>query len=321
MPDPYAMLGETLMLRYIGDRLLRLIPILLVVSFIAFSLMYLAPGDPALKKLVTQGLTPTDEILMLTRENMGLNKSFVVQYLDWLWNFLKGDLGVSYAKNLPVSQLMWKAMGKTATLAFAALLLSLIIAAPLGICTAVRQNKPIDYVVRFFTFVGNSTPAFLIALLLIYAFCIQYNWFPVLAKGGIKGLALPTVALAIPCAGKFIKQIRAEILEQMSKDYVLGAQARGVRPSIFMTRDVLHNAMLTIITVIGLAVGGLFTGSVVIESIFQWPGVGQLVMSAITARDYPVIQGFVIYIAVIYVLINLLTDITYRFFDPRVKAD
>lgn len=308
------------MLKYIGRRLLHLIPILLVVSFIAFSLMYIAPGDPALKKLVAQGLTPSDEVLELTRENMGLNRPFVVRYADWLWGFVRGDLGISYAKNLPVSQLMWKAMGKTATLSASALLLSLIIAVPLGISTALRQNRAIDYIVRFFTFAGNSIPSFLIALLLIFVFCIKVNWFPVLAKGSIQGLVLPTVALSIPCAGKFIKQIRAEILEQLGKDYVLGAQARGVRPSVFITRDVLHNAMLTIITVIGLAVGGLFTGSVVIESIFQWPGVGQLVMDAITARDYPVIQGFVIYIAVIYVVINLLTDITYRIFDPRVRA-
>ncbi len=308
------------MLKYIGRRLLHLIPILLVVSFIAFSLMYIAPGDPALKKLVAQGLTPSDEVLELTRENMGLNRPFVVRYADWLWGFVRGDLGISYAKNLPVSQLMWKAMGKTATLSASALLLSLIIAVPLGISTALRQNRAIDYIVRFFTFAGNSIPSFLIALLLIFLFCIKVNWFPVLAKGSIQGLVLPTVALSIPCAGKFIKQIRAEILEQLGKDYVLGAQARGVRPSVFITRDVLHNAMLTIITVIGLAIGGLFTGSVVIESIFQWPGVGQLVMDAITARDYPVIQGFVIYIAVIYVVINLLTDITYRIFDPRVRA-
>jgi len=309
------------MLRYIGRRLLRLIPILLVVSFIAFSLMYIAPGDPALKKLVAQGLAPSEEVLKLTRESMGLDRPFIVRYFDWLWNFLKGDLGVSYAKSLPVSQMMWKAMGKTSVLALSALMLSLIIAVPLGILTAVRRNRATDYIVRFFTFTANSIPTFLIALLLIYAFCIKLSWFPVLAKGSIQGLVLPTVALSIPCAGKFIKQFRAEILEQLGKDFVLGAQARGVKPSVFLTHDVLHNAMLTIITVIGLAIGGLFTGSVVIESIFQWPGVGQLVMDAITARDYPVIQGFVVYIAVIYVIINLLTDITYRIFDPRVKAD
>lgn len=306
------------MLKYIGKRLLRLVPILLVVTFISFSMMYLASGDPAQKKLVAQGIVPTEAVLEATREDMGLNDPFFVRYANWLWGLVRGDLGESYAKSLPVSQLLWKAMGKTAVVAAAALALSLLVSVPLGVWTAVRQNRFADYTVRFFTFLANAVPSFLVALLLIYLFCIRLGWFPVLAKNSVQGLVLPTVALSLPCAGKFIKQIRAEVLEQLGQSYVLGAEARGVRPSVVLLRDVLHNAMLSVITVVGLSVGSLFAGSVVIEAIFQWPGVGKLVMDAITARDYPVIQGFVIYIAVIYVVINLLTDIAYRFFDPRV---
>ena len=306
------------MLKYIQNRLIRLIPLLLVITFITFSLMYLASGDPAQKKLVAQGIAPTEETLEVTRENMGLNDPFMVRYGGWLWSFLRGDLGESYAKGLPVSRLMWKAMGKTAMVAVSALALSLIVSIPIGIWTAVKRNTAADYIVRFLTFLANAIPSFLAALLLIYLFCVHLQWLPVLAKNSFQGLVLPTVALALPTAGKFIKQIRAEVLGELGESYVTGAQSRGVRSSTILVKDVLHNAMLSILTVIGFAVGNLFAGSVIIEAIFQWPGVGKLVMDAITARDYPVIQGFVVYIAIIYVLINLLTDLAYRYFDPRV---
>lgn len=306
------------MLKYIGKRLLRLIPILLVITFITFSLMYLASGDPAQKKLVAQGIVPTDEALEAEREEMGLNDPFFVRYGRWLWGFVTGDLGESYSSGLPVSKLLWTAMGKTSTVAASALLLSLLVSLPLGVWSAVRQNTFIDYLVRFLTFFANAVPSFLAALLLIYLFCVDLKWFPVLAKNSFQGLVLPTIALALPVTGKFVKQIRAEILEQLGAGYVTGAEARGARRRTILMRDVLHNSMLAIITVVGFSVGSLFAGSVVIESIFQWPGVGKLVMDAITARDYPVIQGFVIYIAVIYVVINLLTDIAYRILDPRV---
>lgn len=306
------------MLRYIQNRLIRLIPVILVVTFITFSMMYLASGDPAQKKLVAQGIVPSEEVLQAARQNMGLNDPFLVRYGHWLWCFVQGDLGESYAKGLPVSSLLSKAMGKTAIVAFSALLLSLLVSIPLGIWTALKQNTAVDYVIRFFTFLANSIPSFLAALLLIYFFCVYLNWLPVLAKNNFQGLIQPTVALALPTIGKFIKQVRAEVLGELREDYVTGAQARGVTPRIILVKDVLHNAMLSILTVISFAVGHLFAGSVVIEAIFQWPGVGKLVMDAITARDYPVIQGFVVYIAVIYVVINLLTDLAYRYFDPRI---
>ncbi|WP_320175655.1 ABC transporter permease [Maridesulfovibrio sp.] len=306
------------MLKYFQNRLLRLIPVLLVITFITFSLMFLASGDPAQKKLIAQGIAPTEEVLEATRESMGLNDPFLVRYGNWLWCFVQGDLGESYAKGLPVSRLMWNAMGKTAMVAVSALALSLIVSIPLGIWTAVKRNTVADYLVRFLTFLANAVPSFLAALLLIYLFCVFLQWLPVLAKNSFQGLILPTVALAMPTMGKFIKQIRAEVLGELGQNYVTGAQARGVKSGTILVKDVLHNSMLSILTVIGFAVGHLFAGSVVIEAIFQWPGMGKLVMDAITARDYPVIQGFVVYIAIIYVLINLLTDLAYRYFDPRV---
>ena len=306
------------MIKYIGKRLLRLIPVILVVTFITFSMMYLASGDPALKKLVARGIVPTEEVLEATRESMGLNDPFFVRYFDWLSRFFRGDLGESYSKSMPVSGLLWNAMGKTTVVALSALVLALLLALPLGIWTAIKKNTAADYLVRFLTFMANAVPSFLVALLLIYLFCIKLRWLPVLAKNSFQGLVLPTIALSLPCSGKLVKQIRTEVLEQLNSDYVVGAQARGVNPTVILVHDVLHNAMLSVLTVIGFSIGALFSGSVVIEAIFQWPGVGKLVMDAITARDYPVIQGFVVYIAVIYVVINLITDIAYRYLDPRV---
>ncbi len=176
------------MLKYIQNRLIRLIPVLLVITFITFSLMYLAPGDPAQKKLVAQGIVPTKEVLDATRKNMGLNDPFLMRYGHWLWCFLQGDLGESYAKELPVSQLMWKAMCKTAIVAVSALVLSLIVSIPLGIWTAVKRNTIADYLVRFLTFLANAIPSFLAALLLIYLFCVYLQWLPVLAKNSFQGL-------------------------------------------------------------------------------------------------------------------------------------
>lgn len=306
------------MAKYIGKRLLRLIPVILIMTFITFSLMYMSSGDPAQKKLVAQGIVPTDEALEAEREKMGLNDPFLVRYGNWLFNFLRGDLGESYAKALPVSQLLWSAMGKTAIIAFCALILSLIISLPLGILAAIKHNSVLDYAIRILTFFSNSIPAFLAALILIYIFCINSNILPVLAENSFQGLILPTLALSISVSGVFIKQIRSEVLRELSSSYVSGAESRGVKFRTIITKDVLRNSLSAILTVISFSIGTLFAGSVVIESIFQWPGVGKLVMDAITARDYPVIQGFVVYISIIYVVINLIADICYKLLDPRV---
>ena len=283
--------------------------------------MYLSPGDPAQKKLTAQGVAVNAQVLEKTREEMGLNRPFLAQYGSWLAGVLRGDLGTSFKDGLSVAAKLRKGVKNTAVLALGSLLLSLAVSLPLGVCTAVRQNGLGDRLIRLCSFAGGAMPNFLISVLLMYFFCIRVKAFPVIAKGTLQGLFLPSAALAIPLMSRFTRQIRAQVLEELGKPYVAGARARGVKERYILFGSVLHNALIPIVTLVGLSAGTLLGGSVVVETIFRWPGVGKLAMDAITARDYPVIQGFVILMAVVYVLINLLTDLAYRRLDPRLGRD
>ncbi len=299
-------------------RLLHLAVIIIGLSFLTYLLMYISPGDPALKKLNAQGISVSEQTLEAAREEMGLNEPFLLRYAQWLGSALTGDLGTSYKDGLPVTDKLMHALRYTLILSAGSLALSLITALPLAVITAVRKDGVLDKLVRFLSFIGNSLPNFLISILLMYFFCVKARLLPVIAGESFKGLIMPCLALAIPMCSRFIRQFRAEILEQLGRDYVLGARARGVRSSVIFFKNVLHNAMIPILTVIALSVGTLLGGSVVVETIFRWPGLGKLVMDAITARDYPVVQGFVIFTSCVYVLINLAADICYRRLDPRV---
>ena len=309
------------MAKYIGKRMLHLIWIMIGLSFLTFLLMYLAPGDPAVKKLNAQGVAVSPEVLEAVRKEMGLDRPFIVQYGDWALRALRGDLGESYKDGVSVAEKLSRALGYTALLALGSMLISLLISLPLGMITALKKDSVLDYVIRFFTFFGNSMPNFLISVLLMYFLCVKARLLPVVADRSLKGLLLPAVALSVPMCSRFIRQFRAEILEQLSRSYVSGAVSRGVKPRYILFRNVLHNASISILTIVSLALGTLFGGSVVIETIFRWPGLGKLAMDAITNRDYPVIQGFVLFTAVVYVIVNLLTDIAYRWIDPRVRED
>ena len=304
-----------------GKRLLQLIPILIGLTFLVFTLLYIAPGDPAQRKLTAQGVAVSEQVLEQTREEMGLNRPFLVRYGDWLLGVLRGDFGASYKDGMPVLPKLMRCMGNTLVLAAGSLLLALVVSVPLGVLTAARRGGVIDRLVRLLTFVGNAMPNFLVSVLLMYYLCIQVNLFPVIAKGTVQGLFLPALALAIPMASRFIRQIRAEVLEELGKPYVAGALARGVAMRTVLVHDVLRNTLSGVLTIVGLSVGTLMGGSVVVETIFRWPGIGQLVMDAISARDFPVIQGFVLLMAVIYVVVNLLTDLSYRVLDPRVELE
>lgn len=309
------------MTNYVGKRLLQLIPILIGLTFLVFTLLYIAPGDPAQRKLTAQGVAVSEQVLEQTREEMGLNRPFLVRYGDWLLGVLRGDFGASYKDGMPVLPKLMRCMGNTLVLAAGSLLLALVVSVPLGVLTAARRGGVIDRLVRLLTFVGNAMPNFLVSVLLMYYLCIQVNLFPVIAKGTVQGLFLPALALAIPMASRFIRQIRAEVLEELGKPYVAGALARGVAMRTVLVQDVLRNTLSGVLTIVGLSVGTLMGGSVVVETIFRWPGIGQLVMDAISARDFPVIQGFVLLMAVIYVVVNLLTDLSYRALDPRVELE
>ncbi|MBS1402617.1 MAG: ABC transporter permease [Oscillospiraceae bacterium] len=309
------------MTNYVGKRLLQLIPIILGLTFLVFTLLYIAPGDPAQRKLTAQGVAVSEQVLEQTREEMGLNRPFLVRYGDWLLGVLRGDFGASYKDGMPVLPKLVRCMGNTLVLAVGSLLLALVVSVPLGVLTAARRGEVIDRLIRLLTFVGNAMPNFLVSVLLMYYLCIKVNLFPVIARGTVQGLFLPALALAIPMASRFIRQIRAEVLEELGKPYVAGALARGVAMRTVLVHDVLRNTLSGVLTIVGLSVGTLMGGSVVVETIFRWPGVGQLVMDAISARDFPVIQGFVLFMAVIYVVVNLLTDLSYRALDPRVELE
>ena len=280
--------------------------------------MYISPGDPALKKLNAQGISVSEQTLEAAREEMGLNEPFLLRYAQWLGSALTGDLGTSYKDGLPVTGKLLHALRYTLILSAGSLAVSLIAALPLALITAVKKDGFLDKLVRFLSFIGNSLPNFLISVLLMYFFCVKTRLLPVIAGESFKGLVMPCLALAIPMCSCFIRQFRAEILEQLGRDYVSGARARGVKSSVILFKNVLHNAMIPILTVIALSVGTLLGGSVVVETIFRWPGLGKLAMDAISARDYPVVQGFVIFTSCVYVLINLAADICYHRLDPRI---
>lgn len=309
------------MTKYVGKRLLQLIPIILGLTFLVFTLLYIAPGDPAQRKLTAQGIAVSEQVLEQTREEMGLNRPFLVRYGEWLLGVLRGDFGTSYKDGMPVLPKLMRCMGNTLVLAASSLVLALVVSVPLGVLTAARHDRFLDHIVRLLTFVGNAMPNFLLSVLLMYVLCIKADLFPVIAKGTVQGLFLPTLALAIPMASRFIRQIRAEVLEELGKPYVAGALARGVAMRTVLWHDVLRNTLSSVFTIVGLSVGTLMGGSVVVETIFRWSGVGKLVMDSITARDFPMIQGFVLLMAVIYVVINLLTDISYHALDPRVELE
>jgi peptide/nickel transport system permease protein len=293
-----------------------LILILIIISFFVFLLMYIAPGDPAEKRLTSQGVVVTKEILDSERERLGLLKPFFVRYGEWLIAVIQGDFGVSFKDDLPVAPKLWNALTKTVILSSTSLILSLLVSYPLALLSALRKNQLADYIVRLFSFIGNSLPNFLISVMLMYFFCIKLSLFSVIATGDLKGLIMPVLSLSIPMTAKFIRQMRTDFLEELEEDYIVGMKGRGVGER-YIVINVLRNTLGNIFIIIALQIGSLMGGSVVIETIFRWPGIGALVMESIDARDYPVIMGFVLIMGTIYVLINQLSDILCKFLDPR----
>lgn len=308
------------MSRYIGKRLLQLIPILLGITILAFALMHVSSTDIVDVMENNTGGVLSEEAKAEAREELGLDDPLPVQYLRWLGGVLTGDMGTSYSSGEPVLTEFLSRLPATLYLAVVSILLTILVSVPLGILAAVRQNHLTDYLIRLVSFVGNSLPGFFVSLLLIYFFALKLNWFPVMGNtGGWKSVILPAVTLALAMASKYIRQIRAAVLEEMNRGYVMGARARGVRENHILYGSVLKSAMLTVVTLLSLSVGSLLGGTAVVETIFMWEGVGKMAIDAITMRDYPVIQAYVIWMAVIYVVINLLTDIAYRYLDPRVR--
>lgn len=281
--------------------------------------MHLSPSDPAERLLTSQGMAAAPEVLKEMHLKMGLDKPFLVQYALWLKNMLRGDMGTSYMTGRPVFTELSIHLPPTIALAASSILLTLVVSIPLGILAAVRQNKWTDYLIRFCTFIGTSIPGFFLSLLLIFVFSLKLKLLPVVGNNGVMSILLPTVTLSVAMTSKYIRQVRAAVLGELEKEYVKGARSRGVKEGVILFSNVLKNALLTIVTLIGLSIGSLLGGTAIVENIFVWPGLGKLVIEAIGQRDYPLLQGYVVWMALIFVVVNLLTDLSYRLLDPRVK--
>lgn len=308
------------MKNYAVRRLLQLIPILLAITFLSYGMMRIAGSDVIEQKMENTGETVSQEMIDAAREELGLDKPFVVQYFTWLGNLLRGDMGTSYVSNMPVFSTFISKLPATLLLTAVSILLTVVISIPLGIWSAVKQNKATDYVIRTASFIGNSLPNFFVSLLLMYLFAIRLGWFPVVSNGvSMKSVTLPALTLAIAMSAKYLRQVRATVLDELSKDYVLGAKARGVPFSTTMMKSVMKASLVTIITLLTLSIGSLLGGTAIVESIFMWDGVGKMAVDAINMRDYPIIQAYVMWMAIIYVLVNLITDLSYRFLDPRIR--
>ncbi|MBU3803479.1 MAG: ABC transporter permease [Candidatus Cellulosilyticum pullistercoris] len=282
--------------------------------------MRLAGGDPAEIKLTAQGTVVTSELIETVRDEMGLNDPFIKQYMDWLMDVLHGDLGVSYTTGIEVTAELKQHLPYTLMLTISSMLLTLIVSIPLGILAAVKRNKWEDHLIRGCSFMGNAIPGFFLALILLLIFSLKLKLLPILSESGIKSIILPTLTLSIAMSSKYIRQIRAVVIEELEKDYVKGLRARGVSEKVILYKNVLKNIMMTLMTITGLSIGSLIGGTAIVESIFVWPGIGKLVLTAISNRDYPVIQGYVLWMGCIFVVINLIVDLLYRVFDPRVRA-
>lgn len=313
---------------YVAKRLLQLIPILIGITLLSFAMMYVAGGDAVTAMLENQGVVATQEMIDAQRHELGLDRPFLEQYASWLVGLCTGDMGTSYVSGKDVFETFTSKLPATIVLTCTSVLLTILIAVPLGIVSAVRQNKFTDYLIRVLSFVGNSLPNFFVALLLIYIFAVVLGWFPVISssigQSGLTSLSpagtvLPTLTLGIAMASKYTRQIRATVLDELSKPYVAGARARGVPERVVLMKNVLKSCMVMIVTLLALSIGDLLGGTAIVETIFQWDGVGKLAVDSITMRDYPMIQAYVVWMAIIYVVVNLIADLVYHYLDPRVR--
>lgn len=308
------------MRKYVIQRFLQLIPVLIGITFLSFAMMRLAGSDAVEELYSNVGTAVSQEIIDAKKAELGLDKPFLFQYASWLGGMLTGDMGISYVSGRDVFKTFTSKLPATLLLTALSILITIIVSIPLGVLAAVRHDKATDYMLRFLSFIGNSMPNFFVALLLMQMLAIKLRWLPVIASGtSVKSAVMPTLTLAIAMSAKYMRQVRATVLEELNKEYVTGAKARGIRGRVILWRSVLKSSMLTIITLLALSIGSLLGGTAIIESIFMWDGVGKLAVDAITMRDYPLIQAYVVWMAIIYVMVNLITDLLYHALDPRIR--
>ncbi|MCL0096286.1 ABC transporter permease [Thermodesulfovibrionales bacterium] len=310
------------MLTYIIRRLGLMVFIMLGVSVITFSMIHLVPGDPA-EVIATEryGEEITAETIEHVRRELGLDQPVYVQYARWLINVLQGDLGYSFRTDRPVLDEILTRLPATIQLALAGMLVALIIAIPVGIVSATRQYSAVDNISMFGALLGVSMPNFWLGLLLIMFFSVHLGWLPVFGHGGIEHLILPAVTLGTGMAAITTRLIRSSMIEVLKADYIRTARAKGLKEKVVIYKHALKNAMIPVVTIVGLQFASLLEGAVIVEVIFAWPGIGRLLVDSIFARDFMLIQGCILFIAAMFVLVNLLVDISYAYLDPKIRYE
>ncbi|MGM9974353.1 MAG: nickel ABC transporter permease [Clostridiaceae bacterium] len=306
------------MYKYILKRIAMLIPVMLGVTFIVFTLMYFTPGDPA--RIILTESAPQEAVEQL-REEMGLNDPFIVQFGRYIKNLVvEQDLGRSYVSKKVVVDEIMERFPATLKLAAAGVLVAVIIGIPIGIISAVKQYSALDSVCMVFALIGVSMPVFWLGLMMILLFSVKLGWLPPSGFTSIKHMIMPAIALGTGSAAIITRMTRSSMLEVIRQDYIRTARAKGQEEKVIIIRHALKNALIPIITVIGLQFGGLLGGAVLTESVFSIPGVGRLMVESIKARDFPIVQGGVLFIALTFSIVNLLVDILYAYVDPRIKS-
>ena len=305
------------MSKYLASRLLQTIPTVFLVTVAVFLMLHLTPGDPAEVFLGDKRSTP--ELLEKVREDMGLNRPLHIQYLSYMGNALRGDLGRSLQTNVPVMDQILTRLPWTIELAAAALLIAACVGVTVGIIAALRHNTIIDTLAMAFALVGISMPVYWSSLLLILLFAVRLRLLPAIGQGGLERLILPATALALVSAGSLARMVRSSMLEVLNQDFVLTARAKGVTERLVVVRHVLRNALIPVVTILGLMLGNMLSGAVITETIFARLGIGQKYVEAVLQKDFTMVQGTTLFIALMYVFVNIVVDMIYAFVDPRIR--
>ena len=305
------------MSRYIVKRLLMMIPVILGVTWFVFTLMYFTPGDPA---QIILGADATEQEIQEKREELGLNGSYLERFGTYLKQvFVDGDLGTSYIYNNSIADEIAARFPNTFKIAAISVVLAVIIGLPLGVMAAVNQNTWKDNGSMFLALFGVSMPSFWFGMLMIWIFAVRCGWLPVAGSSSWKHVIMPTLTLAVGMSCYYIRRIRAVMVEQLSEEYITGCRSRGIGRMKIIFCHVLPNSLLAVVTMLGMSFGGLLGGTMIVETVFSWNGIGQVCTTAISARDYSLIQGYTMWMGFIYVIVNLLVDISYSFIDPRIR--
>lgn len=305
------------MARYLQRRLVLIVPTVLATSIVVFLMLHLIPGDPASIYVGENQASP--ERLAEIRRSMGLDRPLYEQYSKFLWNGIQGDLGRSLQTGRPVTEEIFQRFPSTIQLASAAMIMSVVLGVSMGVVSALKRNTWIDTVAMSIALLGVTVPVFWLGLLLIMFFAVNLNWLPATSPPGIQGLILPTISLGLLSTATLARLVRSSMLEVLNRDYLTTARAKGLVPRAVVIRHALRNALIPVVTVMGLEFGALLSGAVITETIFSRAGLGKLVVDSIQSKDIPVVQGVVLVIAMTYIVINLFVDILYVFIDPRIR--